>query len=67
MNKERRPKYWICGHCVKTKYPTWESAYPAGGNTVIKGLCGHCEWPDEEILTPTVDYRKPGQPSPVWD
>lgn len=66
-NRPRQPKYWICDHCVKTKHPDWVTAYPNGGNTVVKGLCGHCEWSDEQFLTPTCDYQKPGQPAPEWD
>lgn len=67
FNKKRQDKYWICDECVKSKYPDWKSAYPNGGNTLILGLCGHCDRLDETGLTPIRDFKKPGERTRLWD
>jgi hypothetical protein len=61
---ERQDKYWICDACARTQgllAPTWAV-------TCIKGLCGHCESPEEEFLTPVCDFSNPktGRKA-VWD
>ena len=48
-------KYWICDECAK-KY-SWTA--PEHAVSVIKGSCGHCENGTEQLLTPTVDFKKP--------
>lgn len=63
--KEREGKYWICSDCAKAK--GWKSAYPNGGNTVIRGMCGHCDRKDETFLIPTRDFKKTGERTPSWD
>lgn len=50
---ERQDKYWICDSCAEEKgLRPFKSAY-----TVISGLCGWCEHPKEEMLTPLRDLQ----------
>lgn len=49
----RKDKYWICNECAKKKGLT----PPKGSVTMISGLCGYCEQPDEATLTPIVDFN----------
>lgn len=61
---ERTPKYWICYDCADKKQ--WK--IPAGAcNTVISGLCGHCDREDEVTLTPTCDFYGPNGKRAIWD
>ena len=54
---ERTDKYWICDACAKERGWTCE----ANGITVIAGLCGWCDEPEEVVLTPVRDFKKPGK------
>jgi len=47
--------YWICDECARRN--NW--VFPNGGNTIIRGKCGHCKQKEEVFLTPTRDFRKP--------
>lgn len=61
MEPERKSLYWICDDCAEKK----GMSPPEGNVTVSKGLCGHCDRPDEVFLTPTIDYDRPG--NRPWD
>jgi transcription elongation factor Elf1 len=50
--KKRTPTYWICNDCADKKGLVCKKT----GNTVILGLCGHCENPMEIALTPVRDF-----------
>lgn len=52
---ERTGIYWICDECAEKRGLVCDSI----GNTVIAGLCGHCDNPDEVTLTPIRDFKKP--------
>lgn len=56
-------KYWICSACAKKR--KWK--LPVGAYTVISGRCSYCKTGVSEILTPIVDFKRPGKPNPVWD
>lgn len=53
--EKRAEKYWLCDQCAKLKGWTFKP----GCHTVIIGLCGHCDWPIEQTLTPERDFFKP--------
>jgi hypothetical protein len=55
VTEGRAGPYWICDACAKSK--GWTA--PDGGNTIIRGLCGHCDRKDETFLTPIRDFKKP--------
>ena len=52
---EQTDKYWICSECAEAK--GWKIRHDM--NTLIFGICGHCDSQIEEPLTPTRDYVKP--------
>jgi hypothetical protein len=60
--KERTSKYWICNDCAEKK--GWKA--PEWAVTCTSGLCGWCDSPLEESLTPTVDFSGPGKKA-IWD
>lgn len=52
----------ICDQCAAEK--KWQA--PTWAVTVTKGTCPFCGMQDV-ILTPVVDFRKPGGKGVVWD
>ena len=63
QDKEYMGLYWICEGCAKAQGWT----LPEGCLTVVRGLCGHCKSPAQDILIPTVDFKKGPDHEPVWD
>lgn len=61
--EERTAKYWICDECADKR--KWIG--PKYAVTCIRGLCGHCERPDETTLTPMCDFDKRDGRAVVWD
>lgn len=60
---ERCGKDWICDVCATAR--GWY--VPAGTcNTVIAGLCGHCDSLAVQTLTPIVDFQR-GKIKPIFD
>lgn len=57
-----KDKSAICDECAKEK--KWE--FPTWAVTVTKGDCPYCGMPDV-ILTPIVDFKKPGEKFQIWD
>lgn len=53
--KERVGGYWICTSCANERGWILKDKM----NTLIMGLCGHCDSGKEEMLTPTIDFIKP--------
>jgi hypothetical protein len=58
MGEKRAHKYWICEACAKKK--RWKLRQEFG-NTVIRGLCGHCKSTEEVWLVPKVDFNQNGR------
>ncbi len=60
---ERMDKYWICDECAAKR--GWR--IPADAcNTVIYGLCGHCDDTEIVVLIPTRDFKGKNK-TPVFD
>jgi len=57
-----RDKYWICSDCAKSK--GWVA--PEHSVTMILGACAYCDTPSEQMLIPTIDFKRPGR-FQVWD
>lgn len=52
---ERMDKYWICDTCAALR--DWKCFKT--GNTVCLGLCGWCDYPHEQAMTPLRDLTNP--------
>lgn len=61
--QKRGDKYWICPDCAVKR--GWYVP-PDRCNTVILGLCGHCDREDAVPITPVVDFVCNGR-QPIFD
>lgn len=59
---KRKSKYWICNSCADKQ----GLKHRGGCGTMIMGLCGHCDRPDETALTPVVDFDDPKSGRKAW-
>jgi hypothetical protein len=55
-NKDKFPHYHMCEDCGKEKGGNLDGV---GCITVIKGICKYCEWPQEQVLIPWIDFNWP--------